>query len=323
MSADDEFDFSSTQFTEGFVERLLLVFPIIPSRHAGGIPSEGLDLLMQARISAAQRVIPAAVSCLVTMRLVTRAEGVLARSTLGDRVRRQLRSNGPHAMVTAILRSGLMASQIRAIHGVMKRADDGYVCGRSAAQTVAPQLVGLLARMPDVTVGGRLVIGRDTAMELDSMWNELTPASRIDWQDIERRRKAVGERAELYSMQLERSAQVGARERVIWVSKDDDSLGYDIEVRDEPTRRVEVKGSAGPDVQFFVSANEYRVAGRHTDAYEIHFWGGINLRADPQDDFERLTMAGFPIRITNPTVALNNPPWLIEPSVYRVARSSS
>ncbi|WP_196244517.1 DUF3883 domain-containing protein [Mycobacterium avium] len=247
-------------------------------------------------------------------------DGVVARSTIGDRLRQQIRREGSYPLAIAIIRSGLMASQIRGIRKVLGRNGDGYACSRNAAQAVAPQLVGLLARMPDVRIGGRILIGRDSGLELDSIWNELTPDSRGDWQEVEKRRKAIGERAELYSIQLERSAHVGARERVVWVSRDDDSLGYDIEVVGPPRRHVEVKGSAGREVQFFISSNEYRVAARHEEAYEIHFWGSIDLRADPQEDFERLTRMGYPVRILNPVVALANSPWVIEPSQYRVVR---
>lgn len=323
MSKDNEVELSPAHFTESFVERLLLVLSTIPSRHAGGVSIEDLYQLMQSRVGAVQQTMSLAVSCLITMRLITNADGVLARSASGDRVRRQLRSEGSYPLAIAIIRSGLMASQIRAIHGVLQRDDSGYVCSRRAAQVVAPQLIGLLARMPDVNFTGRLVMGRDSALELDSMWNELAPSSRTDWEDIEKRRKAVGERAELYSMQLERSAHVGGRERVVWVSRDDDSLGYDIEVRDQPTRHVEVKGSAGRDVQFLLSANEYRVAQHHGHEYEIQFWGGINLRSDPREDYEKLTGAGFPIRILNPFSTLSSSPWAIEPSMYRVWKSST
>lgn len=320
MNAGTGSELTSAHFTESFVERLLLVLIAIPSRHAGGVPSDGLRLLMRSRIASSQQSVSMVVSCLIVMRLVTNVDGVLARSTLGDRIRKQVRNDGSYPLAITIIRSGLMASQIRTIRRVLRHSDAGYICSRTAAQSVAPQLLGLLARMPDVRIGGQVVIGRASGLELDSMWNELTPQSRVDWQEIEKRRMAIGERAEIYSMQLERSAQVGAWERVIWVSRDDDSLGYDIEIRNHPTRHVEVKGSAGPDVQFWLSSNEYRVADRHKDAYEIHFWGGIDLSADPQEDFERLRTMGYPVMIPNPVVTLSYSPWLIEPSQYRVLR---
>jgi hypothetical protein len=175
--------------------------------------------------------------------------------------------------------------------------------------------------MPDVSIRGQVEIGRESGLELDSVWNELPLTSRIDSQDIEKRRKAIGDRAELYSLQVERSAYVGSWRQITWVSRDDDSLGYDIEVPGNPTRRIEVKGSAGRDLQFFLSANEYRVAQRHGSSYEIHFWGQINVKKDPVEEFERLVTAGYPIRVADPTSALTQRPWLIEPSQYRVTRN--
>lgn len=313
-----KYQLTSAHFTESFVERLLLVLVVIPSRQAGGMPLDDLPTLMQSRITGSRQAVMLLVSGLSTLRLVSIVDGVIARTTLGDRVRRQMRSDGSYPLAVAIVRSGIMASQIRAIRAVLRKSGEGYVCSRVAAQSVAPQLVGLLARMPEVRIGGRITIGAAAGIELDSMWNELAPEGRIDWQEVEMRRKAIGDRAELYSMQLETSVQVGARENVFWVSRDDDSLGYDIEVRGNPIRRIEVKGSSGPDVKFLLSSNEYRVARTHRDAYEIHFWGKINLRLDPQDDFERLISAGYPIRISDPVAAFSNAPWRIEPSVYRV-----
>lgn len=322
MSDRVELELASPHFTEVFVEQLVEVLATIPSHHSGGVAVEGLHGLLQSRIGVARRSTRVALACLTNLRLITDVEGLLGRSPLGDRIRREIRDEGSRPVAIAIIRSGLMAEQIRTLRPVLRRSGDGYTCGRSAAQTVAPQLVGLLGRMPDVVVGGQLVIGREASVELDSVWNELPPASRVNWLDINKRRKAIGDRAELYSLQLERSAHVGAWERINWVSRDDDSLGYDIEVTGSPTRCIEVKGSAGRDVQFLISANEYRVAGRHGSDYEIHFWGEIDVRKDPLEEFERLTATGYPIRIVDPATTLSSDPWVIEPSQYRVLQRS-
>jgi hypothetical protein len=175
--------------------------------------------------------------------------------------------------------------------------------------------------MPDVLVTGRVVFGPSTCAELDSVWNELPPSSRIAWADDNKRRKAIGDLAELFSLQIERSAGVGLVSNVRWVSRDDDSLGYDIEVRNGTTRRIEVKGSSGRNIQFFLSANEYRVALQHASAYEIHFWGEIQLSTELHEEYERLRAVGYPIRVTDPAVTLAAPPWSISPSQYSVVRS--
>jgi hypothetical protein len=315
-----EFDLASNQFTEVFIEQLLQSITGIPSHHAGGMTVDRLQAFLAARIGVSRRSIRAVVSCLTMMRLITETGDVIGRSPSGDRLRRDVRSLGSYPFAVAVLRSGLMADQVRKLRPVLRRDGDGYECGRSAAQAAAPQLVGLLARMPDVWVGGKIVIGRGSGLELDSVWNELPPASRINWQAAEKRRKAVGDRAELYSLQLERSAHVGALERITWVSRDDDSLGYDIEVAGSQTRRIEVKGSAGQEVQFLLSSNEYDVAGQYGSAYEIHFWGTIDIRCDPLEEFDRLKAAGYPVVIPDPVSSLSQQPWEIEPAQYRVCR---
>lgn len=320
MSNDREIRLSAEQFTEVLVENLITCMLTIPSHHAGGIHTDSLTPILQSRIGVARRSTEVLLVCLTTLGLVSEVDGVVGRSPRGDRLRREIRDHGGHAVVPMIIRSGVMADQIRALRAILARDDHGYSCGRAAARTVAPQLVGLVCRMPDVTDRGRLTIGSATGLELDSVWNELTPDARVNWEDVEKRRKAIGDRAELYSLQLERSSHLGAIEHILWVSRDDDSLGYDIEVAASPTRRIEVKGSSGRDVQFFLSANEYRVAQHHGAAYEIHFWGEIDLRRGPRDDYERLRAAGYPICIVDPVAALAVAPWTIAPSQYRVGR---
>lgn len=321
MSEGFNVELASSNFTEVFVEQLVHVITTIPSHHSGGLNSDGLYSVLRSRIGVGNRPSRNVVACLTQMRLISEVDGMVGRSRTGDAVRREVRTQGSRPLAVAILRSGLMADQIRAIRSVLRANGDGYECGRSAAQVVAPQLLGLLGRMPDVAITGRVEIGRVSGLELDSVWNELPPASRVNWQDMEKRRIAIGDRAELYSMQLERSAHVGAWESITWVSRDDDSLGYDIEVRGQPTRRIEVKGSSGREIQFFLSTNEYRVAQLHGPSYEIHFWGDIRVGSDPIQEFDRLTSAEYPIRILDPSAVFAQAPWAIEPSQYRVTRS--
>jgi Domain of unknown function (DUF3883) len=313
--------FASVDFTEVFVEQLVQVIAAIPSHQAGGLDSEGISAMLQSCLGVGNRSSRNVVACLTQMRLISEIDGMIGRSRTGDALRRDIRANGSYTLAVAILRSGLMADQIRALRPVLRAHANGYACGRSLAQTTAPQLVGLLSRMPDVSISGQMDIGRVSGLELDSVWNELPPGSRLNWQDAERRRKAIGDRAELYSLQLLRSSHVGAWENIGWVSRDDDSLGYDIEVRGIISRQVEVKGSSGRDVQFFLSSNEYRVAEACGAQYEIHFWGDIRIESDPVEEFQRLTAAGFPICIVDPVSILAQPPWIIKPSQYRVFRN--
>ena len=318
MNIGADLELQASAFTELFVEQLIKVINAVPSHRSGGLASDGLDDVLQSRIEGGRESVQAVRACLAAMRLITETDGIVGRSASGDKVRREMRERGSSSFALAIIRSGLMAEQVRAIRAVLRRQGNGYVCGRSAAQAIAPQLFGLLSRMPDVKVSGQIIIGHDAALEIDSVWNELPLTSRINWQEVEKRRKAIGDRAELYSLQFERSAHVGAWERIVWVSRDDDSLGYDIEVPGNPIRRVEVKGSAGQGILFFLSSNEYDTAQRYGSDYVIHFWGEIDIKRDPVEEYEWLRSRGYPIRVPDPTSALAQDPWLIEPYQYRI-----
>ena len=231
-----------------------------------------------------------------------------------------MRSGASHELVLAIMRSGLMSDQIRSLQTVLVLDGDEYRCSRSSAVAVAPQLIGILARMPGVTVGGSIRLGQMASLEIDSAWNEMLILPGLKLRNTEAERKEVGDRAELYTVHLERTAFVGATAKVLWVSRDDDALGYDVEVSGPPKRRIEVKGSRGSEVRFTLSANEYDKSKRHGAEYEIHFWGTIALNSVPAVEYERLRAAGYPIVISNPSQQLQSTPWHIEPSEYRVRR---
>ena len=314
----DESVFPSHRFTEQFVEELVRTINLIPSHQNGGFAEDRVQSTLQSNLIGGKRAAQTVIPGLLALRLISSIEGKVGRSASGDRVRREIRTSGSSALALAIIRSGLMADQLRSLRTSLKREGAGYACGRSAAVAAAPQLVGLLARLPGVVVGGRMIVDEVASKEIDSVWNELPPSGRRSWQDRERQRWAIGQRAELYSVQLESTAFVGARTSVRWVSRDDESLGYDIEVSGPPVRHVEVKGSSSPDLNFTLSANEHRTATRLRDAYEIHYWGQIDVKADPLEDFNRLRRRGFPVRICDPIGTLTAGLWTIKPSEYRV-----
>ena len=310
--------FPSSAFTETFVEQIYVTLTVVPSAQQGRATTDGLVQILQSRITGGRRAARRVIDCLVVLGLVAETSGTYSRTSVGDRVRRVARSEGSAAIALALIRSGHMADQIRELRSVLKLTPNGYECLQSEARGHAPQLLGLLARLAGVAIGATISIGSIPGLELDSIWNELAPSARLDWLDIDKRRKAVGERAELYSMQFETNASLGARDRILWVSRDDDSLGYDIEVAEERRRCIEVKGTSGREVQFFVTSNEYDVASRYGDDYEIQFWGMIDLRTDPPQDYERLRGAGYPVRVRNPVQVLHQEPWRIAPDRYRV-----
>lgn len=314
--------FPSHSFTEIFVERLLAAVSAVPSREAGGLSADRAPLALQALIPGGPRAIRPTLDCLEALGIIATVDGGLARTKLGNTIRRQLRAEKTSgAVALAVIRSGFMGDQVRTLRETLELSEDGYRCTRHRARDAAPQLLGLLARLPDVVIANQISIGPETSRELDSLWNEVLPSSRINWADLERRRKAVGDRAESYSMEFERARRVGAVGDVAWVSRDDDGLGYDIEVAGTPTRRIEVKGSAGPDVIFYLTAREHEVAARFGAAYEVQFWGTVDLRSDPRVDYERLRTAGYPIRIVAPLTALRGEPWSMIPDRYKVSTS--
>lgn len=317
-----EDQFPSQVFTELFVEQLVAAITFIPSREAGGFSVESAPAILQAQVPGTQQSVRAAVDCLEALGLVAVVNGLIARTRVGNRVRKEVVTlNGSAPVARVVLRSGFMGDQLRALREVLELAEDHYRCGRHLARSVAPQLVGLLARLPDVSISGQFRVGLDSSREIDSLWNEVLPSSRINWADKEVRRKAIGDRAESYSMEYERTRRPGARSEVIWVSRDDDSLGYDIEVARGLTRRVEVKGSTGPDVIFFLTAREHEVAILHGAEYEIQFWGNIDMSLDPRLDYERLRELGYPLRVTDPIAQLQADPWAIVPDRHRVSAS--
>lgn len=315
--------FPSHSFTQVFVERLLAAVSAVPSREAGGLSANRAPVTLQTAIPGGPRAIRPTLDCLEALGIIATVDGALARTKFGNTIRRQLRAeNASGAVALAVIRSGFMGDQVRTLRETLELSDDGYRCVRHRARDAAPQLLGLLARLPDVTVASEILIGPATSRELDSLWNEVLPSSRINWADLERRRKAVGDRAESYSMEFERAQRVGSVGDVAWASRDDDGLGYDIEVAGTPTRRIEVKGSSGPDVIFYLTAREHEVAARFGADYEVQFWGTVDLKTDPRVDYERLRTAGYPIRIANPLTALRGEPWAMIPDRYKVSTTA-
>jgi hypothetical protein len=159
---------------------------------------------------------------------------------------------------------------------------------------VAPQLVGILSHWSDVVTPGALLIPGHLLPELEAVWALLPPATP---EDLLRDsiRKTIGNRGELYSYQMERQ-RADVASNIVWVARDDDTLGYDIEDRSSnPRRKIEVKASGNTAVRFLLSENEWRKAHEGPTEYEIHFWGGIDLALNPADEFLRLRARGFPL----------------------------
>jgi len=172
-----------------------------------------------------------------------------------------------------------------------------------------------LAWWTDVQTIPIVIIPAELVEELNTVWALLAPEPSLPTWAAER--KAVGDRAEMYTVQLERAnaADPGV---VTWVSQDSDSLGWDVEVRTRPPRFIEVKGRRDEQVRFFLSDNEWRKAQRLGSGYEIQFWGGIDLTRSPAVEYAALRAAGWPLIVADPAFTLAESPWSMLPATYRV-----
>ena len=208
---------------------------------------------------------------------------------LGRHVRTQDHQNGGRLLARALIEAGQFAEQARVLLEAVEVVDDELFC-TSSALARAPQLAGLLRRWPDVRRKGGLRIPPDIADMLGTVWALLPERDEHD----EGGRKAIGDRGELYTYQLERE-HASRFASVRWVARDDEALGYDVENHEtSPSRKIEVKASAGEVIRFFLSSNEWRQAHRFGEFYEIHFWGDIRLGTPTRREYERLRGLGYP-----------------------------
>lgn len=304
-------------FTPPRVERLGRLLEVLPSRlepvpthsavqivwnHVGGPVDEVGHLLDEATACGLIESTP---------------EGV-GRTAAGTRARNQLREGDPSSIASRILRSGALADQARRLVQNIEY-DPGTDCFRCplSVRREIPQLIAILRLKEEVVVGESILLTRAMYEEVGAVWVFMEAAEHLPpWL---RERQLVGHLAELFSWNHER-LHVADPSKVKWVSKDDDSLGYDIEdLNPAQRRRIEVKGSRGPDVQFIMSPNEMAKARRHGDCYEIHFWGQLNVAADPQSHYAASVAAGYPVVIVDPAVEFDLGGWSLEPDGWRIS----
>ena len=185
-----------------------------------------------------------------------------------------------------------MHDQVRQVVEASTIDDEGMASSRIGhLRHSAPQLLGLLRAWPDIVGPSFVRIPSDLFALIDAPWSLVPTTSRK-----EDYRQAVGDRAEAYSFYLLR-LESGHPNSVVWASRDDQGLGYDIEDRSGgAVHRVEVKGSQNGDVRFYLSAHEHEVAHQDPSRYEIHFWGDISLNRSPSVEFTMLRERGFPLR---------------------------
>lgn len=234
--------------------------------------------------------------------ILVRSDLVSAGPTLkltreGRHIATQDHQQGGTLLGRTLIRVGFFADQVRRLteHARIDPASGELCCARKVALDAGPQLVGVLRRFPGVTWGAEFRVPAVLVEELMDVWALLPERAPV----AEDRRKAIGDRGELYSYRLER-LRCGDSSKIRWVARDDDSLGYDIEdMSVTPQRRIEAKASTAREVRFILSANEWEVAHRYGDDYEVHFWGRVDVTRQPADEYQALRKAGYPIVFKN------------------------
>lgn len=305
--------------TAARVARLTSILRAIRSHPPPGVPAQRAERVVWRSCGGPLDEVSGLISVLVGAELVS-SGGTLRLTKAGRLVATQDHQHGGTMLARALIRAGFFAAQARKL-AELSQVDEGsggITCRRHIATENAPQLVGLLRRFAGVIWEEVLYIPASLREEITEIW-ALLPARPVAKDD---RRKAIGDRGELYSYRLER-LRIADTSRIRWVAQDDDTLGYDIEDSSvAPHRRIEVKASRSAEPRFFLSANEWEVAHRHGRSYEVHFWGTVDLEQDPAQEYSRLRAAGYPTiyqnisqRLADGTLTARPTQYLIGPTI--------
>lgn len=306
---------SESWLTSQRLERMTLALRVV--QHAGrtGLRLELADRTIWKTVGGLLSEVSDLIQVLRSLGLVRYRPPHLELTRPGRVVAAQDHQQGGRLLARQVISSGLLLNQSRVlIESSAPDANGALRCRREIAVSLAPQLVGLLRRFPEVEFGQHVVIPRGLAIELDSAWIPASTRSRLD------HRRSLGDRGEEFSYRFERENAVD-RTRIHWVAQVDDSLGYDIEDGNGTNpRRIEVKASAASEVKFFLSKREWRVASENPSSYEVQFWGEVNLAAPPAEEYKRLRAAGYPIVFENLPSLVQVGRLSLEPSHYVVTQ---
>lgn len=260
------------------------------------------------------------VGVLADLRLIRTAGAIVKRTQAGDRVVRAIRAKDESLFALTLIRAGYFHDQARIFIETGKIDLSGNLrCPVKVARAAAPQLLGLLETWENVQFLPEVVVPELLLQELNTVWALLPPPVELSKWAAER--KQVGDRAEMYTVQYERT-RVGAS-AIFWVSRDSDALGWDVEDRSViPQRCIEVKGRRDTEVVFYLSENEWKKAHELGASYEIQFWGGIDISIDPSVEYSALRANGFPFVIANISAELGQN-WHAVPVNWRITRRLS
>ena len=308
--------YGSTWLTAVRLERLCALLSACPSSQLGSPPQEVVEEVWNDMGGDRDEIL-VLVEVLKVCGLVLEIGGILRRTRDGDRVVRSLRQDDRTPFGTALIRGGLMHDQARHLVESGTLLPNGDLsCEHRLIRAGAPQLLGLLAWW-DIRVSSTIFIPSALVKELTTVWAMLPPPPETPtWV---RERQEIGNRAEMYTVQFERRSATDPS-NVVWVARDSSSLGWDVEDRGAaPMRQIEVKGSRATDPIFYFSDNEWRKANEHSNTYEVHFWGNIDLGQAPALEYERLLAAGYPLVVRNIAAEVAAGRWLVTATQWRVS----
>jgi hypothetical protein len=278
------------------VRRLPAALAAIRSYPPPGVPEQRVIRVVWNRCDGPLDEVKSLIDVLLGAGLLERRGNLASLTTSGRGVATQDHQHGGRLLARSLIDTGFFRNQARRLlaSGEISQSGD-LTCRRVLALDSAAQLTGVLRCWRQVTLDTHLRVPGTLVRELLTTW-ALQP---IPKSPDDETRHEVGDRAEAYSYRWEQE-KAGDPSRVQWVALDDDSLGYDIRnTEGSPERCIEVKGSQGHDLRFFLSSNEWSIGHRLGDAYEIHFWGDISVARKRLEEYGALRDAGFPFVFRN------------------------
>lgn len=308
---------SEAWLTPRRLERMTETLRVVQRAGRTGLRLELADRTIWKTVGGPLNDVPDLLQVLRSLGLLRHNPPHLELTRPGRHVATQDHRQGGRLLARQIIARGLLLNQSRLLIESSEAANAGALrCRRDLAVALAPQLTGVLRRFPEVEFGSHLVIPHGLVAELDSAWIPAATRTRVD------HRKSLGDRGEEFSYRYERDS-ADDRTRIHWVAQDDDNLGYDIEDTTTSTPRlIEVKASGSTEVRFFLSTHEWDVASANPTSYEVQFWGGVNLVADPAEEYKRLRAAGYPLVFGNFTDHVSSGGLLLVPAQYLVTEGS-
>jgi hypothetical protein len=256
---------------------------------------------------------------LKNLELVVVQKGTIRRALAGHKIAKAATKGDLKPLGMTLVRAGCFHDQARVLIESGRVDERGNLqCPTKLAKAGAPQLLGVLTWWEGVKMLPSVLVPKELLAELNTVWALLPPPVESPSWALEQ--KAVGDRAEMYTVQYERT-RIGDPSLIVWVARDSDSLGWDVEDRSViPHRCIEVKGRRNEEVTFFLSDNEWTKAQELGPLYEVQFWGGINLARVPAIEYTALLAAGYPLVITNFSARLKDKELEAKPIRWRVSR---